>query len=130
MTATPEELLYTESHEWIRDNGDGTVTMGITDHAQSQLGDVVFVELPEDGQAFEKGDDLAVVESVKSASDIYSPVGGTVEGVNEELEDAPETVNEDCYGGGWMVKLKVDNPDELQGLLTAEQYAAHIASES
>ena len=119
MTATPEELLYTESHEWVRDNGDGTVTMGITDHAQSQLGDVVFVELPEDGQSFEKGDDLAVVESVKSASDIYAPIGGTVEGVNE-----------DCYGSGWMVNLKVDNPDELQNLMTAEQYAAHIASES
>ncbi len=126
MTGTPEELLYTPSHEWIRDNGDGTATMGITDHAQEQLGDVVFVELPEEGQAVAKGEELAVVESVKSASDIYAPVGGTVEAMNEALEDAPETVNEDCYGDGWMVRLKLENADELQELLSAEQYQALI----
>lgn len=126
MTGTPEELLYTPSHEWIRDNGDGTATMGITDHAQEQLGDVVFVELPEEGQALAKGEELAVVESVKSASDIYAPVGGTIEAMNEALEDAPETVNEDCYGDGWMVRLKLENADELQELLSAEQYQALI----
>ncbi len=126
MTGTPEELLYTPSHEWIRDNGDGTATMGITDHAQEQLGDVVFVELPEEGQAVAKGEELAVVESVKSASDIYAPVGGTVEAMNEALEDAPETVNEDCYGDGWMVQIKLENADELQELLSAEQYQALI----
>ncbi|WP_077531576.1 glycine cleavage system protein GcvH [Vreelandella utahensis] len=130
MTATPEELLYTPSHEWIRDNGDGTVTMGITDHAQDQLGDVVFVELPEADQSFAKGDELAVVESVKSASDIYSPISGTVESVNEALEDAPETVNEHCYGDGWMVRIKLDNPDELSELLTAERYQELVADEA
>ncbi|MGM0433081.1 MAG: glycine cleavage system protein GcvH [Pseudomonadota bacterium] len=130
MTATPEELLYTPSHEWIRDNGDGTVTMGITDHAQDQLGDVVFVELPEADQSFAKGDELAVVESVKSASDIYSPISGTVQSVNEALEDAPETVNEHCYGDGWMVRIKLDNADELSELLSAERYQELVADEA
>lgn len=130
MTATPEELLYTTSHEWIRDNGDGTVTMGITDHAQDQLGDVVFVELPEEELTIAKGEELAVVESVKSASDIYAPVSGTVESVNESLEDAPETVNEHCYGDGWMVKIKLENPDELSELLSAERYQQMVADEA
>lgn len=130
MTATPEELLYTPSHEWIRDNGDGTATMGITDHAQDQLGDVVFVELPDEEQTVAKGEELAVVESVKSASDIYAPVSGTVEGVNEALEDAPETVNEHCYGDGWMVKIKLENPDELAELLSAERYQQLVADEA
>jgi len=130
MTATPEELLYTSSHEWIRDNGDGTVTMGITDHAQEQLGDVVFVELPDEEQTLAKGEELAVVESVKSASDIYAPVSGTVESINEALEDAPETVNEHCYGDGWMVKIKLENPDELSELLSAERYQQLVADEA
>ena len=130
MTATPEELLYTSSHEWIRDNGDGTVTMGITDHAQEQLGDVVFVELPDEEQTLANGEELAVVESVKSASDIYAPVSGTVESINEALEDAPETVNEHCYGDGWMVKIKLENPDELTELLSAERYQQLVADEA
>ncbi|TDT39316.1 glycine cleavage system H protein [Halospina denitrificans] len=130
MTATPEELLYTPSHEWIRDNGDGTVTMGITDHAQDQLGDVVFVELPEEEQTIAKGEELAVVESVKSASDIYAPVSGVVESTNEALEDAPETVNEHCYGDGWMVKIKLENPDELSELLSADRYQQMVADEA
>lgn len=129
MTATPEELLYTPSHEWIRDNADGTVTMGITDHAQDQLGDVVFVELPEEGEAVAKGEELAVVESVKSASDIYAPVSGTVEGINETLEDAPETVNQHCYGDGWMVHIKLENADELSELLSADRYQQMVAEE-
>jgi len=130
MTATPEELLYTPSHEWLRDNGDGTVTMGITDHAQDQLGDVVFVELPEEEQTIAKGEELAVVESVKSASDIYAPVSGTVESTNEALEDAPETVNEHCYGDGWMVKIKLENPDELSEPLSADRYQQMVADEA
>jgi len=129
MTATPEELLYTPSHEWIRDNADGTVTMGITDHAQDQLGDVVFVELPEEGETVAKGEELAVVESVKSASDIYAPVSGTVENVNEALEDAPETVNQHCYGDGWMVRIKLENADELSELLSADRYQQMVADE-
>ena len=130
MTATPEELLYTPSHEWLRDNGDGTVTMGITDHAQDQLGDVVFVELPDEDQTIAKGEELAVVESVKSASDIYAPVSGTVESTNEALEDAPETVNEHCYGDGWMVKIKLENPDELSELLSADRYQQMVTDEA
>lgn len=130
MTAMPEELLYTPNHEWIRDNGDGTVTMGITDHAQDQLGDVVFVELPEADQSFARGDELAVVESVKSASDIYAPVSGTIDSVNEALEDAPETVNEHCYGDGWMVRLKLENADELSELLSAKRYQELVSDEA
>lgn len=129
MTATPAELKYTESHEWIKDNGDGTLTLGITEHAQSALGDIVFVELPEVGDDVDARAELAVVESVKAASDIYAPVSGEVVAVNEDVVDAPETVNEDCYGAGWMVKLKPSDASSLSTLLSAEAYQAHLDSE-
>lgn len=129
MTAIPTELKYAESHEWVRDNGDGTVTIGITDHAQTQLGDIVFVELPSPDQALGKGDDFAVIESVKAASDIYSPINGTVVAVNEALEDAPETVNEDAYGDGWLIQLKLDDASELDNLMDADGYQTHLGNE-
>lgn len=129
MTAIPNELKYAESHEWVRDNGDGTVTIGITDHAQSQLGDIVFVELPSPDQTLGKGDDFAVIESVKAASDIYAPIAGTVVATNDALEDAPETVNEDAYGNGWLIKLKVEDASELDTLMTADGYQSHLGNE-
>ncbi len=123
MSNIPNELKYVSSHEWIRDEGDGVVTIGITDHAQELLGDVVFVELPEAGTTFSSGDDLGVVESVKAASDVYAPLSGEVVAVNEALEDAPETVNNDPYGDGWFIKLKLSDSAELDDLLNAEDYA-------
>ncbi|MEX0622817.1 glycine cleavage system protein GcvH [Saccharospirillum sp.] len=128
MTAIPTELRYAKSHEWVRDNGDGTVTVGITDHAQTQLGDVVFVELPEVGQELSAGGECAVIESVKAASDIYSPISGTVTSVNDNLEDAPETINEACYTDGWIFTLTPAADTELDALLTADQYQANITS--
>ncbi len=122
MSNIPADLKYTESHEWVRDNGDGTVTVGITDFAQSQLGDVVYVEVPEAGRVVEAGEACAVVESVKSASDIYAPLAGDVVEGNAALADAPETVNQDPFGAGWLYKLKVAGPAE--GLLDAAAYAA------
>lgn len=127
MTQTPAELKYAVSHEWLKDNGDGTVTVGISDHAQAQLGDIVFVELPDPGTELSQGGEFSVVESVKAASDIYSPVSGEVLAVNEALADAPETINEDCYGEGWLVRLKVSEPAELESLLSADQYLASLA---
>lgn len=121
----PSDLLYTTSHEWARVDGD-TVTMGITDFAQHQLGDLTFVELPEAGTAFDKGDEIGSVESVKAASEVYSPVTGTVDAVNEELEDAPELVNQDPYGKGWMVRFKAAAPEDL---MDAEAYAELVAGE-
>ena len=122
MSNTPSDLKYTKSHEWIRDNGDGTVTLGITDHAQELLGDLVFVEVPEAGTGVEAGAEIAVVESVKAASDVYSPVSGEVIEVNEDLVDSPEMVNEQPYDGGWIYKLKLSNASELDGLLNEEAY--------
>jgi glycine cleavage system H protein len=129
MSNTPTDLRYTNSHEWLRDEGDGTVTIGITEHAQELLGDLVFVDLPEVGTALAAGDDCAVVESVKAASDVYSPVSGEVIAVNETLDGAPETINEDAFGDGWIFKLKLDDAAELDGLLDAEAYAALVAEE-
>lgn len=106
MSELPGELLYTEEHEWLRQEEDGTVTIGITDHAQSALGDLVYVELPEVGAELDAGDEMAVVESVKAASDVYAPVGGTVLEVNAELADDPEKINTDPYGDGWMVRMR------------------------
>lgn len=128
MSRIPTELKYAASHEWARLEEDGTVTVGITDHAQEELGDVVFVELPEVGATFGAGDDSAVVESVKAASDIYAPVGGEVIAVNDVLADTPETVNGDCYGDGWFYRLQPDNPVELDRLLDADAYRAEIES--
>jgi glycine cleavage system H protein len=122
MSQTPSELKYASSHEWARLEEDGTVTVGITDHAQEALGDVVFVELPELGSSLAAGDDAGVVESVKAASDIYAPVGGEVIAINEQLEDEPETVNSDPYNDGWFYKLQPTNTSELEALLSAEDY--------
>ena len=123
MSEIPSELKYVATHEWARLEEDGTVTVGISDHAQSALGDVVFVELPEVGLAIADGDEAGVVESVKAASDIYSPITGTVCAVNEELDDRPEIVNEDPYGDGWFFKLQPDDPESLGDLLDSEAYA-------
>jgi glycine cleavage system H protein len=106
MSELPGELLYTDEHEWLRQEEDGTVTIGITDHAQSALGDLVYVELPEVGAELDAGDEMAVVESVKAASDVYAPVGGTVLEVNTELADDPEKINSDPYGDGWIVRMQ------------------------
>lgn len=129
MSEIPAELRYTRSHEWVRDEGDGTVTVGITDHAQKLLGDMVYVEVPEVGGEVEAGDACAVVESVKAASDVYAPVGGEIVAVNERLEDEPELVNQDPYGDGWLFRLRPADPGELDGLMDADAYAALIAEE-
>ena len=127
MSNLPTNLRYAESHEWVLDNKDGTVTVGITDHAQQALGDVVFVELPEVGTALSKGQEFGVIESVKAASDLYSPVVGEVIEVNDALEDAPETVNEAPYEGGWIMKVRLDS-DSLDGLLDADAYQATLSA--
>lgn len=130
MSDIPSDLKYVASHEWIRDEGDGVVTIGITDHAQDLLGDVVFVELPEAGAEFATGDDLGVVESVKAASDVYAPLSGEILAVNGELEDAPELVNSDPYGDGWFVRLRLSDTTEVDGLLDADGYAELCEAES
>ena len=122
MSQTPNELKYASSHEWARLEEDGTVSVGISDHAQEALGDVVFVELPEVGTVLAAGDDAGVVESVKAASDIYAPVGGEVIGINEQLEDEPEMVNTDPYNDGWFFKLRPSDANELEALLSAGDY--------
>lgn len=129
MSDTPTELRYAKSHEWVKDEGDGTATIGITDHAQEMLGDLVFVDIPEVGDAVEAGNDCAVVESVKAASDVYSPLTGEVVAINEALADAPELINEDAFGEGWIFRVKLSNVAELNGLLDADGYAAMIAEE-
>lgn len=129
MSNVPNELKYVASHEWIRDEGNGIVTIGITDHAQDLLGDVVFVELPEVGDELSAGDDAGVVESVKAASDVYAPLSGEVVAINEALEDAPETVNSDPYGDGWFFQLKLSDTSELDDLLDADAYAVHCEDE-
>ena len=122
----PEDLQYTKSHEWVLIEGD-TVTIGITDHAQDELGDVVFVELPDEGATFDAGESFGTVESVKAVSDLYTPVGGEVVEVNSTLEDAPENINEDPYGEGWIVKLRTtDEPD----LLSPEDYEKVVEEET
>jgi glycine cleavage system H protein len=130
MSNIPSELKYVASHEWIRVEADGTVVIGITDHAQDLLGDVVFVELPEVGSEVAAGDDAGVVESVKAASDIYAPLSGEVVAVNEELEDSPELVNSDPYGDGWFFKIKLSDDAELGDLLDGEAYADVCESEA
>jgi len=130
MSSIPANLRYNDSHEWVLDNGDGTVTIGITDHAQEALGDVVFVELPELGRALTKGEEFSVVESVKAASDLYAPLAGEVVAVNEELEDAPETINESPYENGWIIKVRVDDAAAVAALLDADAYQAVLDSEA
>ena len=124
MAQIPAELKYVASHEWIRDEGNGIVTVGITDFAQEQLGDVVFVELPEVGSEVNKDDSIAVVESVKAASDIYAPVSGEIIEINEDLADEPEKANSEPYDGAWFFKVKLSEQSELAGHLPAEEYAA------
>jgi len=129
MSEMPSDLKYSKTHEWAKDEGDATVTVGITDHAQGLLGDLVFVELPEPGTAVERGGECAVVESVKAASDVYSPVSGEVTEVNTTLVDAPETVNEDAFGEGWLFKVRMSDASELDGLLDADGYAESLEAE-
>jgi glycine cleavage system H protein len=124
MSQVSANRHYAESHEWVLDNGDGTVTVGISDHAQESLGDVVFVELPEVGQTLSKGDEFGVIESVKAASDLYAPINGEVVEVNEALEDSPENVNEAPYEDGWIMKVRLDGA--VEGLLDADAYQATI----
>jgi len=120
MNELPGDLIYTSEHEWLRQEEDGTVTIGITDHAQAALGDLVYVELPEVGQEVASGGDMAVVESVKAASDVYSPVSGEVTQVNEELADTPENINSDPYGDGWIVRIRPS--EEAADTMTPNEY--------
>ena len=122
----PDDLKYTKSHEWVRAEGD-TATIGITDHAQDELGDVVFVELPAEGDSFDAGESFGSVESVKAVSDLYTPLGGEVVEVNSALEDAPEKINEDPYGEGWIVKLRTSDEADL---LSPEEYEKVVEEES
>lgn len=129
MSKTPSNLKYTKSHEWVRREADGTVTVGITDHAQDLMGDMVYVELPQVGRKVTAGKECAVVESVKAASDVYAPVEGEITAVNEALSGSPETVNKDPYGSGWMFRLRPANAASVDGLLDAAAYDALMASE-
>jgi len=126
---TPKALKYTKSHEWVKSEADGTVTVGITFHAQEQLGDVVFVQTPEVGRKLKQGDECAVIESVKAAADIYAPVSGEVVAVNQGVSDAPESVNKDPYAA-WMFKLKLSAPAELDALLDAAGYEKVAAEDA
>jgi glycine cleavage system H protein len=124
----PEQLRYTKEHEWVGLEGE-IATVGITDHAQQELGDIVYVELPKLGARVGQGSTLGSVESVKAVSDIFSPISGEVVEVNQALAEAPETVNRDPHGAAWLVKIRVSDPGEMDGLLTAEEYESHIAAE-
>ncbi|MFT7337918.1 MAG: glycine cleavage system H protein [Marinobacter maritimus] len=128
MSETPPDLKYIETHQWVRVDADGTATVGITDFAQEQLGDVVYIGVPEVGETVTGGEEAGVAESVKSASDVFSPVTGEVLEVNESLEDEPEKVNEDPYGEGWMFKVKLADQGELDGLMDSDAYAEHLAA--
>lgn len=130
MSNIPQELKYAKSHEWVRSEADGSVTIGITDHAQGLLGDMVFVELPEVGSDVSTDEDCAVVESVKAASDVYAPIAGEIIEVNSTLEDSPEIVNSDPYGDGWLFKMKVADSGEVDALLDADAYAKIVEEES
>ena len=129
MSEIPLELKYTKSHEWVRSEDDGSVTIGITDHAQELLGDLVFIELPEVGTEMSAEDAACVVESVKAASDVYMPISGEVIAVNESLADAPETINDSPYDDGWLIQVKPSNPDELNDLMDSDSYEAEIAED-
>ena len=129
MSDLPKRLKYTETHEWVRNETDGTATIGITHHAQHLLGDMLFIELPSIKNEYNSLDDMAVVESVKAATDVSSPVTGVVVEVNDALIDSPKLVNTDPYGDGWLVKLKLFDIDELKKLLTAKEYAKHITED-
>lgn len=122
MSELPGDLLYTSEHEWLRQEDDGSITVGITDHAQAALGDLVYIELPEVDQRVEAGGDMAVVESVKAASDVYAPIGATVVAINEALVDDPEIINADAFGDGWIVRLQADDALDAESLLTPDEY--------
>jgi len=130
MSNIPVELKYAKSHEWARINDDGSVTVGISDSAQDQLGDMVFIEVPEVGQTVTAEEACAVVESVKAASDVYAPIGGEVVEINEDLADSPETVNSDAYGEGWIFRVEPADAGELGALMDADAYEAFLASEA
>lgn len=129
MSNIPNDLRYAATHEWVRPESDGVFTVGISEHAQELLGDMVFVDLPDEGDKVSTGDDVAVAESVKAASDVYTPLTGEVIAVNEDLEDSPELVNSDPYGDGWLFKIKADDPKEIESLLDADGYKASIDEE-
>ncbi len=129
MSEIPQDLRYTKTHEWIMQNDEGSLTVGVTDHAQSLLGDLVFIEAPEEGTTFQEGDDSAVVESVKAASDVYAPVDGEVTASNEVLEDTPEIINNDPYGDGWIYKIKPEDAGAFDALMDADAYKELIESE-
>ena len=129
MSNIPAELRYAASHEWVGPEGNGIFTVGITEHAQELLGDMVFLDLPDEGDQIAMGDDVAVAESVKAASDVYAPITGEVIEVNEDLEDSPELVNSDPYGDGWLFKVKADDISEVESLLDADGYAESIEDE-
>lgn len=129
MSKTPENLKYTASHEWVKSMPDGSLVVGITDHAQALLGDLVYVELPAVGKEVGAGKECAVVESVKAASDVYAPVSGKVVEVNTKLSDVPETLNKDAYDTGWMFRLQPSNPKDMTSLLDAKAYQALVAAE-
>ena len=121
----PQSLKYTKEHEWVREDGD-TVTVGITDHAQGELGDIIFVEFPEIGQKIERDEPFGTIEAVKTVADLFAPISGTVIEINETLDDSPESVNQDPYGDGWMVKVSVLEAGELDNLMSADQYQEMI----
>jgi len=129
MSNIPVELKYAKTHEWARTNDDGSVTVGISDSAQDQLGDMVFIEVPEVGQSVEAGEGCAVVESVKAASDVYAPVSGEILEVNEALADSPETVNQDAYGEGWLFRMQPGDAGDMDALMDSDAYADFLASE-
>jgi glycine cleavage system H protein len=129
MSNTPEDLSYTKDHEWVRVKGEDA-EVGITDHAQQQLGDVVYVELPKAGDKFDSAEPFGSVESVKAVSEIYMPVAGAVIATNASLSDSPELVNTDPYGAGWMIRIKMDNPSQVDGLLSAAEYDDYIRAEA
>ena len=121
----PQSLKYTKEHEWVREDGD-TVTVGITDHAQGELGDIIFVEFPEIGKEIERDEPFGTIEAVKTVADLFAPISGTVTEINEKLDDSPESVNQDPYGDGWMVKVSVSEADELDNLMSSDQYREMI----
>ena len=129
MSDCPRELHYTQSHEWVRLESDDTVTVGITDHAQHQLGDLVFVELPDNHLVMEQGDEMAVVESVKTAADVYAPISGKVIEVNPQLQTRPELINEDPYGDGWICRIQPEDMEELSDLLDADAYLETVSAD-
>ncbi|AWV43707.1 glycine cleavage system protein H [Hafnia alvei] len=126
MSNVPTELKYTASHEWVRAEGEGVYSVGITEHAQELLGDMVFIDLPEVGTSFDAGDDCAVAESVKAASDIYAPISGEIVAINDELEGAPELVNSAPYSEGWLFRIKATDEAQIAGLLDAAAYESSI----